>query len=157
MKKLRWIVIGTVCVILVCAVFFYWPKPVQKSITCCDLAGNTIQVEMDLNYCRRLFSSPHLKGTVSVDGVEYVDQDIAFKTIPKASYSLANWVFYQPTTDYQSLLYNSVLFVDLEGADLFGEILVLHSEGDGSGSTHGTTYYGPAQTAEEAQKLAHKE
>lgn len=154
MKKLRWIVIGTICVILVCAVFFYWPKPVQKSITCCDLTGNTIQVEMDLKYCRRLFSGPHLKGTVSVDGVEYVDQDVAFKTVLNAGYSLSNWVFYKPTTNYLSLLYDSVLLVDLGGADLFDEVLVLCSEGNGSSSTHGTTYYGPAQTAKEAQKLS---
>lgn len=156
MNKLRWILIGLACILLVYSVIFYWPTPVKKSITCCDLAGNTIQVELELKYCRRLFSSPHLKGTVVVDGVEYVDQAIAFQTIVGANYSLANWVFYQPTADYQSLLYNSVLLVDPDGTDLFDKILVLRSEGDGNGYTHGTTYYGPAQNAEEALEL-HRE
>ncbi len=153
MKKLRWVIIGLICIILVCSVVFYWPKPIQKTVICCDLSGNTVQVELNLKYCRRLFSCPHLKGSVFVDGVEYVDQDIAFKTISNANHSFSNWVFYQPTTDYLDLLYNSVLLMDLDGTDLFDKFLILRSEGDGSSSTNGTTYYGPAQTAEEAQAL----
>lgn len=154
MKKLRWGIIGLVCFILVCSAFFYWPKHIQKNVVCCDLTGNTIQVELDLKYCRRLFSGPYLKGSVFVDGVEYVDAKAAHQTIKNADYSLSQWTFYKPSTDYLSLLYNTVVLDDLDSVALFDEVLVLRSEGDGQESTRGTAYYGPAQTAEEAQALA---
>lgn len=153
MKKLRWVIIGIISIIFVCSVVFYWPKPIQKTIICCDLSGNTVQVELNLKYCRRLFSGPHLKGSVFVDGVEYVDADTAYQTIKNSDHSLSQWIFYKPSEDYLSLLYNTVVLDDLDSVDLFDEILVLRSEGDGHESTRGTAYYGPAQTAEEAQAL----
>lgn len=153
MKKLCWVIIGLICFVLICSAVFYWPKHIQKTVVCCDLTGNTVQVELDLKYCRRLFSDPHLKGSVYVDDVEYVDAKVAHSIIKNADYSLSQWIFYKPTTDNLALLDNTVVLDDLDSAGLFDEILVLCSAGDGQEATHGIAYYGPARTVEEAQAL----
>ena len=83
MKKRRIFVIIFVCLLLLIAILLYIPKRAQATLWCCSLDGDAVQVEIDLTYHWRLFTTPFAKGTVTWGGVAYTDEDSMLKTFPR--------------------------------------------------------------------------
>lgn len=173
MKKFRIGIIILVGVLLLGLILYHLPQRRQVSMWVCTLSGESAQVEMDLKYYRRLFVAPYVRGTVFLDGVEYIDEDSILKTFPgivnsNKSFPELYWqkevvlpdnmTFCKKTAaDILEAGNNRILFVEVSGEDSFEKIHFMYSDEsmmDESGSIHGISYFGPAQTAEEAKKIA---
>ena len=179
MKKFRIGIIILVGVLLLGLILYHLPQRRQVSMWVCTLSGEPAQVEMDIKYYRRLFVAPYVKGTVFLDGVEYIDEDSILKTLPGIVNENSNtWQFGLKemnsfpenmkfckkkatdiimATDILEALRNHINFLEISGEDSFEKIhfmLMDESMMDESGSIHGISYYGPAKTIEEAGQIA---
>lgn len=128
-----------------------------------------MQMEIDVKYQRRLFAAPYVKGSLFLDGVEYIDEDSILKTFHnvtsgsesdsgKDSNFPANMVFCKKTaSNILEAGNNRIIFADIGGEDNFEKIHFVYTDEsmmDESGGIHGISYFGPAQTAEEAKSIA---
>ena len=108
-----------------------------------------------------------------MDGVEYIDEDSILKTFPgvvnsqksfpelylnKEEVLPGNMTFCKKTAaDILEAGNNRIIFFDVSGEDSFEKIHFMYldeSMEDEIGSIHGISYFGPAQTTEEAQQVA---
>ena len=173
MKKRRIFVIIFVCLLLLIAILLYIPKRAQATLWCCSLDGNAVQVEINLTYHWRLFTTPFAKGTVTWGGVAYTDEDSMLKTFPGAELAdssprenirpHAPDFFYDNTTFYKTTVndiieatINRVYLLDCIDWRSFEKVHFMYMDESMmvDGGVSGVSYYGPAKTAEEAQVLA---
>lgn len=168
-KKFRIGIIILVGVLLLGLILYHLPQSRQVSMQVYTLSGENAQVKMDVKYYRRLFAAPYVKGSVFLDGVEYIDEDSILKTFQnvtngsesdsgKDSNFPANMVFCKKTaSNILEAGNNRIIFFDVSGNDGFEKIhfmLMDESMMDESGGIHGISYFGPAKTAEEAKSIA---
>ena len=173
MKKRRILVIILVCLLLLSVILLYIPKCAQATLWCSSLDGDAVQVEIDLTYHWRLFTTPFAKGTVTWDGVAYTDEASMLKAFPgtllndesprenirpnKPNFVYNNTTFYKATvTDLIEATFNRVDLMDCSDWLRFEKIHFMYLDESmmDDDSVSGVSYYGPAKTAEEAKALA---
>ena len=179
MKKLRVCIIIMVGILLIGLIGYHIPQEKQVSMWVCSLSGEPVQVEMDLKHYRKLFSAPTVKGTVKFNGVEYLDQESTLRAFPgyHNSNSDLEWALSNEEKDFpdnmifckkssegstielwREISLNRIQFLDLiNNIDDWEKIHFMYTDismQDEDGNIQGVSYFGPAQTAEEAQQLA---
>lgn len=151
-----------VSVLLVSLIIYHLPQRRQVSMPVCNAAGEVSYLEIDVNYYRRLFSTPWVEGTVTFDGVVYYDINSDWGV-----YSFWDWGWHFGDTKNlipdNTIFRNSdknpmnldkrnlIVFKDIGSGNMFDTVIFYCLEG---ASNHATNYYGPASTAEEARQLA---
>lgn len=173
MKKVRICIIILVSLLVFGLVLYHIPERRQITMSACTLSGKTMQIEMDIKYYRRLFAAPYVKGSVFLDGVEYIDEASIMKTFPgivnensnawqfglkEMSSFPENMIFCKKTVkDILEAGNNRIIFADIGGEDGFEKIHFMYTDEsmmDESGSISGVSYYGPAATIKEAEQIA---
>ena len=181
MKKTRIVAIVLICALVLGLLIYHLPQRRQVSMPVCNAAGEVSTLEIDVNYYRRLFSTPWVEGTVTFDGVVYQDYyadlkagnveeygsnssfwgwDFCFS--PDENVLPSNMDFIKISSDQTGLswLHNSVNrinFFDLIGSDTFEKVYIIYSDEsmtDASGHTSSVSYCGPAASVEEARQIA---
>lgn len=128
---------------------------VQKSMNLCSLDGNTIEAEFSIQWKRHLFRPMELKGTIVVDGLEYISlqdtnaslkSDTMIEAIRKKRDGyIVKW-FVLPTNEPMDIHKNRVWVAE---ADREFDTVVLLLTKDGKT----ITYYGPADTIDDAKLI----
>ena len=163
MKKFRIFAIAFVCCVLLFLIFFYIPKPIKTSMWVCDATDQTFEMELDIKWHRRLFTEPHLTGSVFLNGEEYIDDAALYKTFPgQIRYRDEARTFCKKSgsektgVDILKATLNSIRFWTFDDGDPFEEFCFMYMDEsmEDNGHISGIVYYGPAKTVEEAQKLA---
>lgn len=181
MRKSRIVAIILVCSLVIGLVAYHLPQRRVVSMPVCNAAGDVSYLEIDVQYYRRLFSTPWVEGTVTFDGVVYQDYyaDLSQYNVEEVGSNSSYWGwdwFFSPgedplpanmdfikiNSDKTGLTWlhntvNRIYFFDIKGIDTFEKIYIIYSDEsmtDASGSTRGVSYCGPAMTAEEARQVA---
>lgn len=128
---------------------------VQKSMKLCSLDGTTIEAVFDVRWQRHLLRPTELKGTIIVDGLEYISlqdtnaglkSDTLIEAIRKKWDGYVIKWFMLPTNDAMDIHENRILVE--EGNRKFDTVVLLVTK---DGET--ITYYGPAETMDEAKVI----
>lgn len=145
MKKKRIALAGIVVLIVfsVMSLLYYAPKQISASITVWSREGEAKEVVFDVKYHRRLFSEPKLTGQIILGNTEYVAVQEAY-----SAWKTNQMLFVVPATSPVDV--TEYIRVQLINPKM--DYLWLHIVGEqGQGS-----YFGPAQTIEEAKKVIEK-
>lgn len=167
MKKRRIGIAVLVCTLLAGLIIFHFPRHRQISMPVCNAAGETVQLEIDVNYYRRLFSRPWVEGSVSFDGVVYYDSRTLWGPANQGaerSYwdwdwyfgetdaiQPANLRFYKPDNDRIKAAGNCITFYEIGVKNSFDYVIFTKTTDTANGFVF---YYGPATTADEARRVA---
>ena len=183
MKKARIVAIILICALVLGLLIYHLPQRRQVSMPVCNTAGEVSTLEIDVNYYRRLFSTPWVEGTVTFDGVVYQDYYADLKAGNVEEYgsnsSFWGWDFCLPPVndllpdnmrfvkipsssegwDHFSNSANNILFMGAKDSDAFrfNQIMFFYfdeSDRSESGSIPGILYSGPATTPEEVRQIA---
>ena len=183
MKKSRILLIVLAVVLLAGLIIYHLPQRRQVTMPVCSADGEVSTLQIDVNYYRRLFSTPWVEGTVTFDGVVYQDYhaDLKAGNVEEHgnSTSFWGWDFCLPPVndtlpdnmkfvkvisstaigDWFSNISNNILFIGANGTDAFNfeNVIFFYSDESNkseSGSIPGILYYGPAATPEEARQVA---
>ena len=166
------IIIAALVVVVAAALFLaYMPERIEGTMTVSAGNGETAKVDFDILYFSNFFLPSYVKGTLSVDGIEYTDQYTKLKEFPSVSdnrlFPSAWW------KEKASIPYN-MTFIKFDCADvntaLLNRINVLDIVLDkGVRKIHyvymdesnqidrtieGISFWGPAQNAGEAEQIA---
>lgn len=145
MTKKRIAMVGIVALIalIVMGAIYYIPKQISGSVMVWSREGEVKEVVFDVKYYKRLFSEPKLTGKIILDNTEYMAvQDVysAWKT--------NQMLFVVPTTSPVDVTeYIRVQIINPKMDCLW--IHIVNEQGQCS-------YFGPAQTMEEAKKVMEK-
>ena len=182
MKKSRILLIVLVVVLLAGLIIYHLPHHWQVSMPVCSADGKVSTLQIDVNYYRRLFSTPWVEGTVTFDGVVYRDYhaDLKAGNVEEhgSNSSFWGWDFCLPPVndllpdnmrfvkipsstdvlDYFSNSMNNIIFMGAKDSDAFRFDKVMffyldESNQRESGSVPGILYAGPAATPEEARQI----
>ena len=183
MKKSRVLLIVLAAALLIGLIIYHLPQRRQVSMPVCNADGKVSTLEIDVNYYRRLFSTPWVEGTVTFDGVVYQDYyaDLKAGNVEEhgSNSSFWGWDFCLPPVndllpdnmrfvkipsssegwDHFSNSANNILFMGAKDSDAFrfDQIMFFYfdeSNRSESGSIPGILYSGPATTPEEVQQIA---
>lgn len=183
MKKSRVLLLVLAVALLTGLIIYHRPHRRQVSIPVCNAAGEVSILQIDVNYYRRLFSTPWVEGTVTFDGVVYRDYhaDLKAGNVEEhgSNSSFWGWDFCLPPVndllpdnmrfvkvpsstdvlDYFSNSMNNIIFMGAKDSDAFrfDQIMFFYfdeSNRSESGSIPGILYSGPAATPEEARQIA---
>lgn len=171
MKK-KIVMIALAVVILAALVLTHIPKRIESTLTVCTGAGETAEIDFDILYYPNLILPSYVKGMLSFDGVTYIDAYTKHKEFPNLS---GNRLFSNDWWKTTSSLPHNMTFVRSDCTDIIstainridvldivfnkGEIVKIHcmyaDESNQIGTTiSGISYWGPAENAEEAEKIA---
>ncbi|MBE5868160.1 MAG: hypothetical protein E7293_04260 [Lachnospiraceae bacterium] len=81
-KKKAIIIISLIIVVVAIFLLTHIPKRIQCTMTVANAAGETAVLDVDLLYYSNLIFPSYVKGTLSVDGVAYIDEYTMYKTHP---------------------------------------------------------------------------
>lgn len=183
MKKSRILLIILAVALLTGLIIYHRPHHWQVSMPVCSADGAVSTLQIDVNYYRRLFSTPWVEGTVTFDGVVYRDYhaDLKAGNVEEhgSNSSFWGWDFCLPPVndllpdnmrfvkvpsstdvlDYFSNSMNNIIFMGAKDSDAFrfDQIMFFYfdeSNRSESGSIPGILYSGPAATPEEARQIA---
>lgn len=183
MKKSRILLIILAVALLTGLIIYHRPHHWQVSMPVCSADGEVSTLQIDVNYYRRLFSTPWVEGTVTFDGVVYRDYhaDLKAGNVEEhgSNSSFWGWDFCLPPVndllpdnmrfvkvpsstdvlDYFSNSMNNIIFMGAKDSDAFrfDQIMFFYfdeSNRSESGSIPGILYSGPAATPEEARQIA---
>lgn len=183
MKKSRILLIILAVALLTGLIIYHRPHHWQVSMPVCSADGAVFTLQIDVNYYRRLFSTPWVEGTVTFDGVVYRDYHADLKAGNVEEHgtnsSFWGWDFCLPPVndllpdnmrfvkvpsstdvlDYFSNSMNNIIFMGAKDSDAFrfDQIMFFYfdeSNRSESGSIPGILYAGPAATPEEARQIA---
>ena len=167
MKKIKFFCILMVGFLIIATILYHIPQKRELTIPVCTLDGTQAQVKLDIQYYRRL-NGPYIKGTLYFNGEAYVDEDAKQKTViglEAEPFSLnfywdgvpENSVFIKAsTTDLVQMPTNQIFFFDIRGGADFQQIALVYMDESQKQDNHvtGVNYYGPAQTGEDAARIA---
>ena len=182
MKKSRILLIILAVALLTGLIIYHRPHHWQVSMPVCSADGEVSTLQIDVNYYRRLFSTPWVEGTVTFDGVVYRDYhaDLKAGNVEEhgSNSSFWGWDFCLPPVndllpdnmrfvkvpsstdvlDYFSNSMNNIIFMGAKDSDAFrfDQIMFFYfdeSNRSESGSIPGILYAGPAATPEEARQI----
>ena len=153
------------CTLLIGLIVYHLPQRRRVTMPVCSSAGDTAQLEIDVKYYRRLFSSPWIEGTVTFDGVVYYDSKAAWGprqkdgsywewdwwfNVPDDALPANSW-FYKKDNDPIKMSQNMII-IWYSGKDCsFDKVWLGYCTED---TNSDVKYYGPASTVEEAKQLA---
>lgn len=150
------------CITLLILVIYHFPQSHRISMPVCTTEGDCATVEIDVKYFRRLFSLSYLDGTVTVDGITYYDSKSAWGPRQKGG-SYWDWYWYWGDSD--NTIPSNIQFVESENGIIGNSMLYIGYLGKNNTFSkiefflvsddfpEGRIYYGPAQTAEEAEQI----
>lgn len=156
-----------VSVLLVSLIIYHLPQRRQVSMPVCNAAGEVSYLEVDVNYYRRLFSTPWVEGTVTFDGVVYQDTRSLWGPVNQGedrsywdwdwylgdsnSVRPANLSFHKDDNDRIKAFYDYIQFFDLGNQNSFEHVVFNYSQYKANDVVK---YFGPANSLEEARQLA---
>jgi len=170
MKKTKAIIIIALIVIVAAILpFIHIPKRIQCTIPVANGAGETALLDVDIRHYSSLVLPSYVKGTVSVDEVEYVDYATRFKHQSDSGLFPSDWWNYRDALHNTTFLLsdwndsiksfqNSVNIIDmvLNGDDIHAIHYLYMDDSieavDGMKSS--ISFWGPAQNSEEAKQIA---
>lgn len=156
-----------VSVLLICLILYHLPQRRQVTMPVCNADGEVSYLEIDVNYYRRLFSTPWVEGTVTFDGVVYQDSRSLWGPADQGadrsywdwdwyfgdsnSVRPANLRFHKDDNDRIKAFYDYIEFFDLGNQNSFEHIVFNYSKYKANDVVK---YFGPAASVEEAQQVA---
>lgn len=170
-KKSNSIIVALAVIIVLALCFAQIPKRVNGTMMVATGTGETATVDYNLQYYCNFILPTYVKGTLIVDGVEYIDQYSMFEQFPSVKDNElipSNWwqvessVPYNMTfvrsdcTDVTSAQINRINVLDIVLDKGVCEIHFMYSDESNAvnGSVSGISLWGPAQNAEEAAQIA---
>ena len=155
------------CTLLVSLIIYHLPQRQQTSMPVCNAAGDVSYLQIDVNYYRRLFSTPWVEGTVTFDGVIYYDSrtlwgpadagedrsywDWDWFFSDSATALPGNLHFYIKDNDAIKAFQNYIYFFNIGHQNAFDYVTFIYGTDD---TNQPVKYYGPAQSVEEARQVA---
>lgn len=169
MKKT--IIITLVVVVVTAFLFMYIPERIQCTLTVSTGNGETAEADIDILYFSRLILPSYVKGTISIDGIEYVDRYTMLKKFPSVSDNRLfpsdwwetkqsvpyNMIFLKSDcTDVNSALLNSISVLDIVLNKGECKIHFMYADAGNQNGTkiEGISFWGPAKNGEEAKQIA---
>ena len=156
-----------VCVLLIGLIIYHLPQRRLVSMPVCNAAGEVSYLEIDVNYYRRLFSTPWVEGTVTFDGVVYQDTRSLWGPVNQGkdrsywdwdwyfgdsnSVLPANLMFHKDNNDRIKAFYGCIQFFDLGNQNSFEHVVFNYSEYK---ENDVVKYFGPANSLEEARQVS---
>lgn len=172
MKKRKTTIILILIVVVVIALLLgHMPEQIEGTMTVSTSTGETAEIDVNILYYSNLVLPPYVKGTISVDGVEYTDQYTLLKKIPSVTDNRlfpSDWwktkesVPYNMTfvrsdcTDVVSAHLNRINVLDVVLNKGICEIHYMYTDESNQIDTEikGISFWGPAQDAEDAKQIA---
>ena len=74
MRKFRFAALILVVFVIFACIFLLTPKRLKGTLACTSLDGEMAEVDYDIRYFGRRILPSYVKGTISVNGISYVDQ-----------------------------------------------------------------------------------
>ena len=171
MRQYR-ILIVAIAVVLVTSLFLaHMPERIDGTMTVSTSTGETAEIDIDILYFSNLILPSYVKGTLSVNGIEYTDQYTKLKEFPYVSdnrlFPSAWWkekesVPYNVTflksdcTDVNSALRNRINVMDIVLEKGICKIHYMYTDESNQidGEIKGISFWGPAKNADEAKQIA---
>lgn len=167
MKKSRILLIVLAVVLLAGLIIYHLPHHWQVSMPVCSADGEVSTLQIDVNYYRRLFSTPWVEGTVTFDGVVYQDSRSLWGPADQGadrsywdwdwyfrdsnSVRPANLRFHKDDNDRIKAFYDYIEFFDLGNQNSFEYVVFNYSQYKANDVVK---YFGPAASVAEAQQVA---
>lgn len=170
-KKNAVIVVMITAVVVAIFILTHIPEHIKETMTVATSTGETAEVDVDILYFSNLILPSYVKGTLSVDGVEYADEYTMLKKFPgvtdnrlfpsdwwKIEGSVpCNMTFVRSDcTDLISAQLNRINVLDVVLNKGICEIHYMYLDESNQIDTHiaGISFWGPAQNAGEAKQIA---
>lgn len=158
------LIVGTMSLALI-------PEQITGTMTVATGTGETATVDFDLLYYSNFILPSYVKGTLNVDGVDYIDQYSMYdkfpsikdnELIPSDWWNTNSSVPYNMTfirsdcSDIISAQINRINVLDIVLDKGICAIHFMYSDESNAvnGSVSGLSFWGPAQNAEEAAQIA---
>ncbi len=172
MKLKKSVIILVITAIAVTTLLFaLMPERIEDTITVATSTGETAVVTVDILYFSNLFLPSYVKGSLSVDGVEYIDQYTMLekfpgvkdnRLLPAGWWKSINSIPYNMTflksdcTDGISAQLNRLVVLDVVLNKGICKIHYMQTDENNITDTviEGVSFWGPAQNGEEARKIA---
>lgn len=163
MKKKRIFLIVLIGVLLLGLTLFYMPKSKQATMWACTMSDETALVEIDIKIYRRLFGEDEVRGTIFLNGEEYIDSESFIKMLPtkqKHQASKQNGDFCKKTDGQivQGITKMALNRISIVYADRhFDKMIISYMDEtmqDENGLIEGVFYLWPAKTVQEAEVIA---
>lgn len=173
MKKHRILIAAAVLAVVLVVVFVlvHMPTDIKRTLTVSSGTGETAELELDLRYYRNLIFPSYVKGTVTIDGVRYVDKYTKLKEFPsvadrqlfpsgwwKGKSDLpCNTTFLQADcSDVLSAMVNRIDILEIVFEKETCKIHYIYSDDKNQTGINisGISFWGPAQDAGEAEQIA---
>lgn len=174
-KRKLCILIPIACFLLF-AICFHFPIHTNTEITVCTLDGETAEIKIDVSFYRRFFQKNTVKGTVTWNGVKYLDWDskvgkntFHFDDVVSldAVFSAANTLWHKRSEGLPQMKFlnaelpllestgKQIIFFDAIGGYNLEMVDIMYHDGisDENGYGSGVEYFGPANNQDEAQKM----
>lgn len=174
-KRKLWILIP-ICCLLLFAAWYWFPIHTNVEMTVCTLDGKTAEIEIDVSFYRHLLKKNSIKGTLTWDEVEYVDEftkwgkdpysddesllDAFLSTVDilrhKGSEGLPRMAFLNADLPLMESFLHQVIIFNVDGGYNLEQLCIMYQgeeDLNGDESIPGIAYYGPAGNQEEAQKI----
>lgn len=165
-RKIKFIIVF-ICVFLSGLVLYHLPQHRQVSMPVCNVTGETVLIEIDVNYYRRLFSKPWIEGTVTFDGEIYQDSRTLWGAVNAGedrSYWDWDWdfkipsnrlpgnlQFHKDSNDRLKAFYDCLRFYNIGSKHDFSYVIFTYSNHE---LNDVVKYYGPAEDIEDARRVA---
>lgn len=172
MKKRKIIITVALAVIIVTTlVLVQIPERIEETITVSTVTGETAEVNVDITCYSSLLLPSYVKGTLSVDGIQYTDRYTKLKEFPAVSDNRlfpSDWLERKGTiphnttflksdcTDVMAALLNKIIILDIVLDDGVCKIHYAYLDESNKVGTgiKGISFWGPAQNAEDAKQIA---
>lgn len=171
MKKYRIITGAVAFIVVVVFIFLQIPEHIDTVMTVSTDTGETAEIDIDILYFSNLVLPSYVKGTISVDGIEYTDQYTKLKEFsavsdnrlfPSGWWKSKESVPYNMTfvksdcTDVGSVSLNRIDVLDVVFNNGICEIHYMYTDESNQIDTEikGISFWGPAQNAEDAKQIA---
>lgn len=170
-KHGRIYIIALAVVIAAILSLIHWPKQLQGTMTVSTGTGETSDVEFYLSYYRSLILPNYVKGTIYIDGVEYTDRHTKLKEFPGMADNClfpSAWWKTKESIPYNMTFVRSDCLNIIQATQNQIDVLNIVLEKDGykigyvyldernldDSNIHGVNFWGPAQNADEAARVA---
>lgn len=159
---------------LLFAIWFHFPIRTNTEMTVCTLNGETAEIRIDVSFYRRFFKKNTVRGTVTWNGVKYLDKyskwgkdsysdasflDTVFSVANvlwhKSDEGLPEMTFLNAELPLMESMLSPITFFDAFGGYNLEMVDIMYHDGilDENGSNLGVEYFGPADNQEKAQKI----
>lgn len=171
MRKKTKVIIVLVLVVVAVFLLAHIPMRIEQTMMVSTGTGETAEIDINILYFSNLILPSYVKGTISVDGIEYTDRYTLLKDFPgvtdnrlfpsdwwKTKESVpCNMTFLRSDCpDVNSALLNRINVLDIVLNKGVCEIHYMYTDESNQIDTEieGISFWGPAQNAEEAKQIA---